>query len=70
MDFVSFEAKLIVEIDGSQHLTDQAEYDSKRDDWLRSQGFMVLRFWNNEVLQELDGVMEKILQVLAWRPSP
>ena len=50
VDFVSFEGKPIVEIDGSQHATTQADYDSDRDAWLMSQGFRVLRFWNTEAL--------------------
>ena len=67
VDFVCFEAKLIVEVDGGQH--NGSVSDRSRDDWLGSQGFRVLRFWNNEVLQNLEGVLARILEVLAPSPS-
>jgi len=57
VDFVSFEKKVIIEVDGSQH---SGEADKQRDEWLSSQGFKVLRFWNNEVLQNTEGVLEVI----------
>ncbi len=57
MDFVSFEKKVIIEVDGSQH---SEESDRDREQWLRSQGFKVLRFWNNEVLENTEGVLEVI----------
>jgi very-short-patch-repair endonuclease len=57
VDFVSFEKKVIVEVDGGQH---SEEADKEREQWLRSQGFKVLRFWNNEVLQNTEGVLEVI----------
>jgi very-short-patch-repair endonuclease len=59
VDFVCIEHQLVIEIDGGQH-TDQVDYDSRRETWLRSQGYTVLRYWNNEVLQQLDGVLEQI----------
>jgi very-short-patch-repair endonuclease len=59
VDFVSFERKVIIEIDGGHHAL-QEEKDRVRDDWLKNQGFKILRFWNNEVLRELDGVIEVI----------
>jgi very-short-patch-repair endonuclease len=59
VDFVCFEKKLILEIDGGQH-TEQVLYDSERTRWLESQGFRVLRFWNHDVLQETDVVNEMI----------
>lgn len=59
VDFVCHEAKLVVEIDGSQHKL-EAQYDAKRSAWLKSEGFDVLRFWNNEVLCNIDGVVQKI----------
>ncbi|MBF0484264.1 MAG: endonuclease domain-containing protein [Candidatus Omnitrophica bacterium] len=58
VDFVCFEKKIVVEVDGGQH--SQNEDDITRDAWLRSQGFEVIRFWNNEVLENLDGVFQKI----------
>ena len=59
VDFVSFEKKLIVELDGGQHAS-SPEKDQERDHWLSRSGFKVLRFWNNDVLQNLPGVLETI----------
>ena len=63
VDFVCFEAMLVIEVDGSQHLESKA--DKQRDDWIRAQGFRILRFWNNEVLSETESVLEKILQMMT-----
>ena len=63
-DFVSFDRKLIIELDGGQHAS-QNTYDSKRDKWFQSQGFKTLRFWNNEVLQNLEGIKTVILKSLS-----
>ena len=63
VDFVCFEAGVIVEVDGGQH--NESVADQSRDAWLMSQGFVVLRFWNNEVSQNLDGVLTRILEALA-----
>jgi very-short-patch-repair endonuclease len=61
VDFVAFENRLVIEIDGGQHAAvDEKEQDRLRDEWLASQGFRVLRFWNNDVLQNLEGVLETI----------
>jgi very-short-patch-repair endonuclease len=59
VDFVCFEKRIIIEVDGGQHGT-QIEDDIARDTYLREQGFHVLRFWNNEVLQNINGVLEVI----------
>jgi very-short-patch-repair endonuclease len=59
VDFVAFTAKLIVEIDGSQHMESRCS-DEVRDVCLRRNGFTVLRFWNNEVFENLPGVLEVI----------
>ncbi|MEM5787704.1 MAG: endonuclease domain-containing protein [Syntrophobacteraceae bacterium] len=64
VDFVCFEAKLVIEVDGGQHATAKNE-DMVRDSWLESRGFRVLRFWNNEVLENIDGVAEVIARNLA-----
>jgi very-short-patch-repair endonuclease len=69
VDFVCFEARLIVELDGGQH-ADQAEADKFRDQWLNGQGFRVLRFWNNEVLTNLEGVLQCIHAALPPSPRP
>jgi len=62
VDFVCYEKKLIIELDGGQHY-ENAD-DKMRDEWLKSQGFTVLRFWNNEVLENRDGVVLKIIGCL------
>jgi very-short-patch-repair endonuclease len=70
VDFICLSPKLVIEIDGSQH-AEQADYDHCRDTWLREQGFLVLRFWNNEVLNQTEGVLESIRQaILALSPDP
>jgi very-short-patch-repair endonuclease len=69
-DFVCIEEKLIIELDGGQHAED-IEYDHERDSWLMSEGFMVLRFWNNELLNEMEGVLERIrLELIKDTLSP
>ncbi len=62
VDFVCFEHRLIVEADGSQHAGSGC--DVERDAWLQSQGFAILRFWNPEVLTNVEGVGETILAAL------
>lgn len=60
---------MIVELDGSQHVENQ-EKDKKRDEWLIAQGFKVLRFWNHEVFENLEGVLEKVMEILSPSPCP
>ena len=69
VDFVCIERRLIIELDGSQH-SEQMDYDQSRDAWLRSRGYTVLRFWNNDVLQQLENVLEQIRLTLSPGPSP
>lgn len=71
VDFVCFHGCLIVELDGSQHLQNQA-YDTHRDEWLKSQGFRVLRVWNNDWISMRESVLEKIWLLLqdASHPLP
>ena len=73
LDFACLSCKLVVEVDGSQHL-DQVSYDARRTAWLESRGYVVLRFWANEVLSETDGVVGRIFEVLSASavvaPSP
>ena len=72
LDFACLERSVVVELDGSQHF-DAAEYDAERTQFLEHAGFAVLRFWNNEVLSELEGVLETIRRELVARdltPSP
>jgi len=61
VDFVSYEKRLVIEVDGGQHATQESS-DRKRDLWLKEQGFKTLRFWDNEVLTNIDGVLEKIIE--------
>jgi very-short-patch-repair endonuclease len=67
VDFVCMEKRLIIELDGGQH-AEQRDYDVERDAWLREQGFTVLRFWNNDVLQNINGVKDTILSELKSTP--
>jgi very-short-patch-repair endonuclease len=59
VDFVSFDSRVIVEVDGSQHLVRKAE-DDQITRWLEDQGFKILRFWNNDVLKNIEGVLKVI----------
>ena len=68
-DFVYLEKALVIEVDGRQHATAIA-YDKRRDDYLRSSGYQVLRFWNNEVLSQRDSVLDVIYRYLASGEIP
>jgi len=61
-DFACIERMIVIELDGGQH-QEQLEYDEQRTEYLRQHGWQVLRFWNNDVLNNLDGV----LMVIAGR---
>jgi very-short-patch-repair endonuclease len=70
-DFLCYEQRLVIEVDGGQHA--ESARDRLRDRWFEQNGFRVLRFWNNEVLNNLEGVSTAILSLLAERqnePSP
>ena len=67
-DFVCIEKKLILELDGSQHL-EQEEYDEERTKYLNSLGYKVIRFWNNEVTNNIDGVILTILHAMEDETS-
>ncbi|SRR5258706_8987179 len=70
VDFVCFERKLIIEIDGGQHNDDlKIEADKKRDTYFMKNGFTILRFWNNEITNNIDGVMQVILKKLTPHPN-
>jgi len=66
-DFASHSAKLVIEVDGGQHAS-AVERDEGRTRFLESQGFRVLRFWNNDVLGNTDGVLQSIARVLEASP--
>jgi very-short-patch-repair endonuclease len=68
-DFVSHGAKLIIEVDGGQHATDVTP-DLERTKLFETHGYRVLRYWNNEVLANIDGVLEDIQRALASTPTP
>jgi very-short-patch-repair endonuclease len=59
VDFISFDKKIVIELDGGQH-ADNSEYDEQRSSCLRANGFTVLRFWNNDVIENIEGVLEVI----------
>jgi very-short-patch-repair endonuclease len=68
-DFVCVERRLVVELDGSQH-ADEAERDAARTRSLEDAGFVVLRFWNNDVSGNVEGVLEVIIRHLVARATP
>jgi very-short-patch-repair endonuclease len=67
-DFVCREAALVVEVDGGQHA--ESASDARRTAYLNAEGYSVLRFWNNEVLDSPDGVWHALVSALALNPSP
>jgi very-short-patch-repair endonuclease len=71
VDFACTAKRLVIEADGGQHA--ESKSDARRDGFLRRQGWTVLRFWNNDVLQNTDGVIEAIsayLDLAPTQPSP
>jgi very-short-patch-repair endonuclease len=66
VDFCSIKRKLIVELDGSQHLEQQA-YGIERTQYLESQGYKLMRFWNNDVMNDIDGVIRAIAHEMNSR---
>jgi very-short-patch-repair endonuclease len=76
VDFVCLSCKLIIELDGGQH-AETIGYDAVRTDFLKSRGYRVIRFWNNEMLVNREAVLERIYEALSKgeeapspRPSP
>ena len=63
-DFCSPKVKLIIELDGSQHLV-QEEQDAERTSYLEAKGYKVLRFWNNQVTNDIEGVIQEIIYTLG-----
>ena len=71
VDFVCREQQLVVEVDGATHSTDEElAYDNRRSEFLKSHGYAVIRFQNDEILNGLDEVLTLILQALRHRPLP
>jgi len=61
VDFVCLDKRLVLELDGGQHGEEETEIkDKERGQWLRSEGYQVLRFWNNQVFTNMEGVLETI----------
>ncbi|MDU4150711.1 MULTISPECIES: endonuclease domain-containing protein [Phytobacter] len=74
LDFACCEARLAIELDGGQH-DEWYEYDVQRTVWLNKKGWMIMRFWNNELWQNEEAVLERIFETLQMllpspRPSP
>lgn len=66
-DFVARSINLVIEVDGGQH---NDEVDAERTRYIEAQGFRVIRFWNNDVLGNIEGVVKEIIRVIADMPSP
>jgi very-short-patch-repair endonuclease len=69
VDFVSRKAGLVIELDGGQH-DEQRAADTRRTRRIESRGYRVLRFWNNDVLGNIDGVLTEIQSALTPTPNP
>jgi very-short-patch-repair endonuclease len=65
VDFCAPREKLVVEVDGGQHL-EQQEYDAERTNYLGSKGYRVIRFWNGEVMDNIESVASVIIDMLAF----
>ncbi|MBI1883568.1 MAG: endonuclease domain-containing protein [Chlamydiae bacterium] len=70
VDFVCQKQRVIVECDGGQHAQRQKTYDDERDQWLKIEGYRVLRFWNNQILKEHEAVLQVIYEACADTPHP
>lgn len=68
VDFVNFEERVVIELDGGQHAINK-DSDKNRDAWLKGEGFKVLRFWNNDIFENLEGILEVVRKRLQ-SPSP
>ena len=68
VDFICLEKRVVIEVDGGQH-SNQKIYDQRRTAWLQSEGLMVLRFWDHEVLTQVDDVKQAIWDTLNAAPS-
>jgi very-short-patch-repair endonuclease len=69
VDFASHDARLIIEVDGGQH-AEMLDADARRTAFLEAEGYRVLRFWNNDVLGNIDGVLEVIQRAITTTPTP
>ena len=69
VDFVCFENRLVIEVDGGQHV-EQADYDADRTGWLEGAGYRVMRFWNSQVLEETGAVRDAIWMAVEGLSPP
>ena len=69
VDFASHRLKLVIELDGGQH-AERSMPDARRTKFLESEGYRILRFWNNDVMQNIDGVLEVIQSSILATPTP
>lgn len=70
LDFYSPKLRLGIELDGSQHLKDdQVDYDQARTDWLAAQNIKIIRYWNNEILNQMESVLEDIYRTIKELPN-
>ncbi len=69
VDFLCMERMLVIELDGGQH-DERAQADARRTAYLETQGYRVMRFWNNDMLANTDGVLTLILTALREDPHP
>ena len=70
-DFACHEQRLVIEVDGGGHAqSDQIVADEKRTEYLQSRGYRVLRFWNNDIFENIEGVMTVISAALEETPAP
>ncbi|MCX5497168.1 DUF559 domain-containing protein [Kaistia dalseonensis] len=69
-DFVCIEAMLVVALDGSQHAGVRVDYDARRTEYPQGLGYRVLRFWNSDVLTNIDGVATEIVRMVRQGPHP
>ena len=63
VDFLCEDPPIIIELDGGQHM-EQERYDKTRTNWLQANGFLVLRFWNNAIAENLEGVLENLFSTI------
>jgi len=71
VDFVCHKSRLIIELDGGHHSGEEQEKKDKiRQDWLESQGYVVMRFWNNDIYEQQDWIINFILDKLETSPHP
>lgn len=69
LDFVCLERRVVIELDGGQH-TDAIDYDARRTHALELGGFIVLRFWNHDIIENTTGVLELIWKTMSQRATP